>query len=139
MIDGAYQSVVCFFMGYLLLMPATSITENGLVISDRSRMGVFIASAAGSVVNIYVILNSYRWDWLVLLVVTISTLLIWFWAGVYSSFAASRAFYKAGAEVFGTLNFWLLTLVIIIICLLPRFSIKFIQKTFFPLYIDIVR
>ena len=139
MVDGIYQSVVCFFMGYLLVAPATSVTENGLVISDRSRMGVFIACGAGSVVNLYIILNSYRWDWLVLLIVTISTLLIWFWTGVYSSFTASFQFYKAGAEVFGTLNFWLLTLIVIIISLLPRFSAKFIQKNFFPLDVDIIR
>jgi phospholipid-translocating ATPase len=139
MFDGIYQSAVCFFMGYLLFAPATFNTESGRGVEDRNRVGVYIACATIAVVNIYVLLNTYRWDWLMLLIVAISTLLIWFWTGVYSSFPASFQFYKSASEVYGTLSFWTLTLLIIIICLLPRFSAKFIQKNYFPLDVDIVR
>jgi phospholipid-translocating ATPase len=139
MFDGIYQSVICFFMGYLLFAPATFMTQNGLAVDDLRRMGVYVACATIAVVNIYVLLNTYRWDWLMLLIVAISILLIWFWTGVYSSFAASFQFYKSAAEVYGTLTFWTLTLLTIIICLLPRFSAKFIQKNFFPLDVDIIR
>lgn len=139
MLDGVYQSVVCFFMAYLLFAPATFATESGLGVADRSRMGVYVACAAIAVVNIYILLNTYRWDWLMVLIVAISILLIWFWTGVYSSFPASLRFYKSAEEVYGTLTFWTLTLLTIIICLLPRFSAKFIQKNFFPLDVDIIR
>jgi phospholipid-translocating ATPase len=139
MFDGVYQSIICFFMAYLLFAPATFVTETGLGVDDTSRMGVYVACAAIAVVNIYVLLNTYRWDWLMLLIVAISILLIWFWTGVYSSFRASFQFYKSAAEVYGTLTFWTLTLLTVIICLLPRFSAKFIQKNFFPLDIDIIR
>jgi len=37
------------------------------------------------------------------------------------------------------LAFWAVTLLIIIICFLPRFSIKFVQKNYFPRDVDIIR
>src|SRR5438045_9575882 len=115
--DGIYQSLIVFFMGYLLFMPATPVTENGRGVDDTERMGVFIACSAIAVVNTYILMNTYRWDWLMCLIVAISILLIWAWTGIYSSFKSSFQFYKAGSEVYGTLNFWALTLLVIIICL----------------------
>ncbi len=139
MLDGIYQSVICFFMAYLLFSPATPVSHNGLGVGDRPRMGVYVATAAVVVVNTYVLLNTYRWDWLMLLIVAISILLIWFWTGIYSSFTGSYQFYKAGAEVYDQLSFWALTLLVVIICLLPRFTIKTLQKIYRPLDVDIIR
>ena len=137
--DGIYQSIVVFFMGYLLFRPATPVTENGRGVDDTERMGVYIACSAIAVVNTYILLNTYRWDWLMCLVVAISILLIWAWTGIYSSFKSSFQFYKSGSQVYGTLNFWALTLLIIVICLLPRFSVKFFQKNYRPYDVDIIR
>lgn len=140
MFDGIYQSLICFYLGYLLFAPATFVTSNGLGVADRERMGVFVACATVIVVNIYVLLNSYRWDWLMLLLVVISILLIWFWTGVYTaSTAASIEFYKAAPEVYGQLSFWTLSLLIVFACLLPRFTAKAFQKIFMPRDIDIIR
>ena len=141
MFDGIYQSLICFFMAYLLFSPATFVTSNGLGLDDRERMGVFVACATIVVVNMYILMNTYRWDWLMVLIVTISVLLIWFWTGVYSSFPtdASIPFYKAGSEAYGQLSFWVLSLLTIIICLLPRFACKSFQKIFLPRLVDIVR
>jgi len=71
--DGIYQSVICFFMAYMVFAPATFATENGRGVADTSRMGVYVACATIVVVNTYVLLNTYRWDWLILLIVSIST------------------------------------------------------------------
>jgi phospholipid-translocating ATPase len=139
MLDGIYQSLICFFMAYLIFHPATPATHNGLGVDDRPRMGVYVATAAVVVVNVYVLLNTYRWDWLMLLIVAISVLLIWFWTGVYSSFTGSYQFYKAASEVYDQLSFWALTLLVVIICLLPRFTIKSLQKIYRPLDVDIIR
>lgn len=126
-------------MGYLLFAAATPVTENGRGVDDTERMGVYIACATIAVVNTYILLNTYRWDWLMVLIVAISIILIWAWTGIYSSFQSSFQFYKSASEVYGTLNFWALTLLIIVICLLPRFSIKFFQKNYRPLDVDIIR
>ncbi|KAL9593888.1 MAG: hypothetical protein Q9219_007328 [cf. Caloplaca sp. 3 TL-2023] len=139
MLDGIYQSVVCFFMGYLIFSPATFETSNGLTINDRPRIGVYIACATIVVVNLYVLMNMYRWDWLFLLLVTISILLIWFWTGVYTAFSASAQFYKAAPQVFGQLSFWAMVLLTTAICLLPRFVAKAFQKLYRPRDIDVIR
>ena len=137
--DGIYQSAITFFMGYLLFQPARFETSNGRGVADRERMGVFVACQTIVIVNTYVMLNSYLWNWLFIIIVVISTSLIWAWTGIYTSFTASFQFYKAGSEVYGQLSFWALTLVTVVICLLPRFSIKFFQKNFRPYDVDIVR
>ena len=137
--DGIYQSLICFFMPYLLFKPATFNTSNGLNVNDNKRIGVYTANATIVVVNIYILLNTYRWDWLMLLIVSISILLIWFWTGVYTADSSSIQFYKAAPQVYGSLSFWVLTLLTVCICLLPRFTVKSFQKIFFPLDVDIIR
>lgn len=139
MFDGIYQSLIAFFMGYLLFAPANFVTSNGLGVDDRQRMGVYIACAIIVVVNIYVLLNTYRWDWLMLLLVLISILLIWFWTGVYTSATYAAQFYKAAPQVYGQLSFWVLSLLTILACLLPRFVAKAYQKIYRPRDIDIIR
>lgn len=126
-------------MAYLLFAPANFVTYDGLQINDTKRFGVFVACASIVVVNVYVLLNTYRWDWLMLLLVSLSFLLIWFWTGVYTATTGSTWFYKAAPQVFGQLSFWALTLLTIAICLGPRFAAKAIQKIYLPLDVDIIR
>jgi len=139
MIDGLYQSVICFYMAYLIFRPANFVTANGLSLDDRERFGVYIGPAAVIAINLYILLNTYRWDWLMCLLVAISILLIWFWTGVYSAFQSSEYFYRAAAQCFSEATFWATTVLSVILSLLPRFLIKFIQKVYFPYDIDIVR
>ncbi|EEH16420.1 hypothetical protein PABG_06507 [Paracoccidioides brasiliensis Pb03] len=139
MLDGFYQSIICFFMTFLLYRPASGVTENGLDLSDRMRMGVFVACSAVLASNSYILLNTYRWDWLTVLINAISSLLFFFWTGVYTSVESSGQFYKAASEVFDTLSFWALTLLTLTMCLSPRFTIKSLQKIYFPRDVDIIR
>ena len=139
MLDGIYQSVICFFMPYLLFALSNFVTEDGRNINDNKRIGVYVACTAIAVVNTYILLNTYRWDWLMMLLVAISILLIFFWTGVYTAVSSSLQFYKAAPEVYGQLTFWALFLLAIFICLLPRFAIKSFQKIFMPLDVDIIR
>lgn len=139
MIDGLYQSLILFFMTYLLFYQANFVTDNGLNIDDRERFGVYIAPAAIIVINCYFLFNTYRWDWLMVLLVVISILLVWFWTGVYSAFKSSEFFYKAAAETFGQPTFWAVTALSVILSLLPRFCIKATQKIYFPYDVDVIR
>jgi phospholipid-translocating ATPase len=126
-------------MAYLLFAPANFVTSNGLGIDDAKRMGVFIASTAVVVVNLYILFNTYRWDWLMLLIVAISILLIWFWTGVWTATTAGFTFHGGAAQVYGQLSFWALLLLTVIIALLPRFLVKSAQKIYFPRDADIIR
>jgi phospholipid-translocating ATPase len=139
MLDGVYQSLVAFYFVYELFQSGTFVTSNGLDLAEYRRMGIYAATAAVCAANIYVLYNSYRWDWLMLLIIVISTLFVWFWTGVYTSFTSSAQFYKSASEVYGNLNFWAYLLVAVIACLLPRFIFKYAQKTYFPLDVDIIR
>lgn len=139
MLDGIYQSLVCFYITYLLFAPAMPVTDSGQDVSDHERMGVYVASAAIIVVNTYILLNCYRWDWLLLLLVSISILLVYFWTGVYSSFTSSGPFYKSASQVFAQATFWAVTFVTVLIALLPRIFVKVIQKVYFPYDVDLIR
>ena len=139
MADGLYQSLICFYMPYLLYQPANFVTANGLNTNERTRMGILVACAAVVASNTYILLNTYRWDWLTVLINAISSLLIFAWTGIYSCFTASGMFYHSGTEVYGSLSFWVVFLITVVICLLPRFAIKSVQKVFFPYDVDIVR
>lgn len=139
MFDGLYQSLICFFMAYLLFAPATFNSESGNTINDNRQMGVYIANVAVIVVNVYILLNTYRWDWLMTLITVISILLIFAWTGIYTEFQASFQFYKAATEVYGSLTFWAECLLAVIICLLPRFAAKAYQKIYMPRDVDIIR
>lgn len=139
MLDGVYQSAIAFYFLYEIFIPATFATSSGLDLAEYRRMGIYAATSAVCAANIYVLYNTYRWDWLMLLIVIISTLFIWLWTGIYTSFTGSAQFYKAAAEVYGDLNFWVYLLVTTIACLLPRFIFKVAQKIYFPLDVDIIR
>ncbi|KAI9887929.1 MAG: hypothetical protein M1823_000318 [Watsoniomyces obsoletus] len=139
MLDGIYQSIMCYFITYLAFAPAHMVTQSGHQVNDPPQMGVYVGCATIFIVNVYILLNTYRWDWLMVLIVTISWLLIWWWTGVYSSFESSNQFYKAAEHVYAQLSYWAIFLLTAIICLVPRFTAKAFQKMFRPYDVDIVR
>ncbi|EPS36883.1 hypothetical protein H072_9477 [Dactylellina haptotyla CBS 200.50] len=139
MVDGVYQSVITFYMTYLLFADGGFTSSSGRMLNNREQMGVYAASACILVVNVYVLMNQYRWDWLFAGIVAFSILLIWFWTGVYSQFQDSVNFYKSAEQVYGALSFWVNLLITVVVCLLPRFACKVVQKLYFPYDIDIIR
>lgn len=126
-------------MTYLVFEPGRFVTDDGLNINDAKRVGVYVANPAVVVVNLYILLNTYRWDWLMVLITVISMLLIFFWTGVYSAFTAGFTFYKAAPQVYGQVTFWANTCLTVVICLLPRLTAKVAQKFYRPRDVDIVR
>ncbi|KAM3442878.1 hypothetical protein NHJ13734_002116 [Beauveria thailandica] len=139
MFDGVYQSVMAFYVPYLIFFNSRPVTFNGLAVDDRYRLGAYVAHPAVVTINAYIMINSYRWDWLMLLIIAISDLFVFFWTGVYTSFTTSTTFYKAGAEIYGEASFWACFFIVPVLCLSPRFSIKAMQKVFRPYDVDIVR
>lgn len=139
MVDGLYQSVITFYFTYLVFAPATFNTASGREVNDYKRMGAYIAAPAVVVVNTYILLNTYRWDWFMLLITSISILLVFFWTGVYTAFTDGFTFYEAAPQVYGSLSFWACALLTVVLCLLPRFAAKAFQKIYMPRDVDIVR
>ncbi|KAM7205561.1 phospholipid-transporting ATPase DNF1 [Rhypophila sp. PSN 637] len=140
MFDGIYQSVVSFFIPYIFVILTVAASANGLDIAERTRLGCYIAHPAVITINTYILINTYRWDWLMLLVVAISDLFIFFWTGIFTSVTTGAGpFYGSASQVYQELTFWMCLIVTPALCLLPRLVIKCIQKTQFPLDVDIIR
>ena len=74
MFDGLYQSVICFYFTYSLFSAANFVTEDGRTVNDYKRLGVYIVSPAVVVVNLYILINTSRWDWFMVLITAISIL-----------------------------------------------------------------
>lgn len=139
MFDGVYQSAILFWAAYFLFQWSTFVSDNGLDLDERLRFGIFIGPAAIICINLYILINTYRWDWLMVLLVVVSILLVWFWTGVYSAFPASVYFYRSAAQCFSQATFWAVVCLSTITAMLPRFIIKFTQKNLFPYDVDVVR
>lgn len=139
MVDGIYQSVMSFFIPYIFVILATAASGNGLDVAERTRLGAYIAHPAVFTINMYILINTYRWDWLMLLVLSISDLFIFFWTGVYTSFTYAGPFYQVALQIYQELTFWMCLIVTPAICLLPRLIVKVIQKQMFPYDVDIIR
>ncbi len=139
MLDGVYQSSIAFFIPYGVICLSSFASGNGLDVSDRLRLGTYVAHPAVITINLYILINSYRWDYAMLLTIFLSDASIFFWTGVYTSFTSSEFFYYAAAECYSQLSFWMVVLVVPRACVAPRFAMKCIQKTFMPYDVDIIR
>ena len=139
MLDGVYQSVMVFFIPFLLFIQARPVTFNGLGVEDRIRFGAYVLHPAIVAINAYIMINSYRWDWLMLLIICLSDVFVFFWTGVYSSFTSSGSLYHCAVQVYQEGTFWACFFLVPIVCLFPRFAIKALQKVYWPYDVDIIR
>ncbi|KFA79287.1 hypothetical protein S40288_03434 [Stachybotrys chartarum IBT 40288] len=139
MLDSFYQSIMVFFIPYLLFNTGRPITFSGLDVQDRLRFGLYIAHPAVITVNMYIMLNTYRWDWLTVLIVVISDLIVFFWTGVWTSFTSAEFFFHGASECYREATFWAVFFLVPVICLFPRFVIKSVQKVYWPYDVDIIR
>ncbi|KXH48036.1 phospholipid-translocating P-type ATPase [Colletotrichum simmondsii] len=139
MLDGVYQSVMVFYIPYLAVSSTSFVTKNGLNIEDRTRLGAYIAHPAVFVINAYILINTYRWDWIMILIVVLSDLMIFIVTGIYTATEGSVFFYQAAPQVYAQASFWAVFFIVPVISLFPRFAIKAIQKVYFPYDVDIIR
>ena len=79
MAHGIHQSVMCFFMLYLMYRLENFETTSWLNISDGTRIGCVVVACDILSTYFYVMFNSYHWDWLTVLINCISSLLLFFW------------------------------------------------------------
>ncbi len=138
MADGLYQSVMCFFIPYLTVVRTPFATGNGLSVEDRLRLGAYIAHPTVLSINLYMLINTYRWDWLMVLIVVLSFLFIFFWTAVYSTTTYSGYFYGT-SSIYGEASFWAVYFITPVLCIFPRYAIKALQKVYWPYDVDIIR
>lgn len=139
MLDGLFQSVICYFFTYLTFYKGHFTTNVGREINYREAYGAYAATASMIACNIYVQLNMYQWSVVFLVICWVSSALVFAWTGIYTQFTASQLFYKTAQHLYGALNFWTCLLLMIVVCILPRLLGKCVHRSWFPMDIDIVR
>lgn len=139
MADGLYQSVITFFIPYLVVSNTPSIAGNGKDVIERLRLGAYIAHPAVITINLYILINTYTWDWLTVLIISLSDLIIFFWTGVYTSSTFAGTFYGTAAQIYSELSFWIVLFLTPLLCIAPRYASKALQKVFWPYDVDIIR
>jgi len=102
-----------------------------------SRLGTTIAVSAIFAANVYTGLLTQSWTLLATIFIIFSALSGFIWTGVYSLFPylLSGIFQTTLA----TANFWMCFLLIQVLCLGPRYLYDFVQKTYNPRDVDIIR
>ncbi|KAI1111858.1 hypothetical protein F5Y14DRAFT_288376 [Nemania sp. NC0429] len=139
MADGVYQSVITFFIPYLVVSNTPTIAGNGKDVIERYRLGAYIAHPAVITINLYILINTYTWDWVTVLIIALSDLIIFFWSGVYTSSTFAGTFYGTAAQIYSELSFWVVLILTPLICIAPRYASKALQKVFWPYDVDIIR
>ncbi|KAF7369277.1 P-type phospholipid transporter [Mycena venus] len=138
MLDGLYQSAVVFFIPYLVWSLGLAVSWNGKGIDSLSDFGTTVAVSAILTANAYVGLNMNYWTSLTWIVVFGSTIVMMAWIVIFSFFF-SADFINEEQVLFGELTFWTTVVVTSLICLAPRFIIKYYSTVYSPLDKDIVR
>ncbi|KAJ7621473.1 phospholipid-transporting ATPase 1 [Roridomyces roridus] len=138
MLDGLYQSVVIYFIPYLIWTTGLAISWNGKGIDSLVDFGTTVAVAAIWAANTYVGMSTNYWTVLTWITVFGSSIVMMLWIVVYSFFF-SYNFIDEFIVLYGGLQFWATVLVTTFICLTPRFIVKYYATVYQPYDKDIVR
>ncbi|CAG8515290.1 11234_t:CDS:10 [Ambispora gerdemannii] len=136
-LDAIYQSVICFFIPFATMHYGSS-HANGLDNNGLQQLGTLIAGTVVVTVNLYVGLNILSWTWMMFVVIGLSILSFYAWAEFYSLFV-SFAFFRVDQFLYTEVDFWLTISLAVLLSILPRFTIKYLHKTYWPIDVDIVR
>lgn len=137
-IDAVYQSAICFFIPYCIwaLFPVSS--ADGLDLGSLWFFGTTIGAGAVISANLYAGLTMRFWTWIFWAIEAISILSYFVWALIYSAFP-TWLYDDVAYWLYATVIFWTTVLLVVVLCLLPRFFFKAWRIAFNPTEVDIVR
>lgn len=135
LLDGLYQSIVCFWVP-LLAYSDTAITWAGYP-ETQTLLGNAMALSIIICTNLYMALNTLSWVAYSFVGIGLTILAVVSFSLVYS-FIPSEALYGSWRDMIDP-GFWATILLSITLALAPRYLIKYLQATFRPGDLDIVR
>ncbi|CAN3373146.1 phospholipid-transporting ATPase Dnf1p [Diutina rugosa] len=138
MFDALYQSVISFFFPYLIYWISFINTE-GRPTDHRFMIGIVVTCISCISCNLFILMHQYRWDWLSVLIVCISILIIFIWTGLWTINTNAGEFYKAAPRMFGNSSFWACMYIGVLICLMPRFFFDTLHQMYWPKDVDVIR
>ncbi|ORX49075.1 phospholipid-translocating P-type ATPase [Hesseltinella vesiculosa] len=134
--DAIFQSSVCFFFPYMLLIGGSS-DPSGLDGNGVYEIGTIISGITVVVANVFVVFSLYSYTWLQLLIISLSILVYYAFIAVYSQF---NTFLFAGQiRLFGNGNYWLVLILTVAAAFVPRVAAKYYLHQYYPYDNDIIR
>jgi len=133
---GIYESLIAFFFGLYIFREVTT-SPNGYD-TDQQVMGNCVAFLLIISINIIMAVNTYNWTSLTIgsLVVSLAV-----WVGYVFYYASSSVNLTYGTipRLFGEPAFYFIAPIYFVLAFAPRFIKKYIQVTYFPNDVDIIR
>lgn len=134
--DSIFQSVVCFFFPYMLLV-AGGQDPQGYDANGLYEIGTIVSGIAVCVANFFVVFSLYSYTWLHAVIVGLSILVYYAFVAVYSQF---NTFIFAGhLRLFGNGSYWLVLILTCVACFIPRVTAKHFLHQYYPYDNDIIR
>ncbi|OAD03030.1 hypothetical protein MUCCIDRAFT_126583, partial [Mucor lusitanicus CBS 277.49] len=135
-LDAIFQSSVCFFFPYMLLLGGP-LEPQGRDQNGMYELGTIVSSIAVIVANFFVMTSLYSFTWIQQFIIWISILVYYAFVCIYAQF---NTFIFAGHDVlFGTGCYWMMLILTIVACFLPRISAMHFLHQYYPYDNDIVR
>jgi phospholipid-translocating ATPase len=135
-VDSIYQSSVCFFFTYMLFV-AGAVDPTGHDSNGLYELGTIVSSIVVCVANFFAVFSLYSYTWIQALIVGLSILVYYAFVAVYSQF---NTFIFAGhLRLFGTGSYWLLLILTVVACFIPRLAAKHYLHQYHPYDNDIIR
>ncbi|OMJ09008.1 putative phospholipid-transporting ATPase VD [Smittium culicis] len=138
MLDGVYQSAVCFFIFYAFVAPNAAVQSSNGKVWSIYDMSSGIVGAIVACASLTVGINSWSWTWIMWASVAFS-ILSFFAFNFIITFVPGANLYQSFQTQFGTATFWCGMLLSIVVALGPRFVYKYYQRNIRPTDIDVVR
>ncbi|KAI8065869.1 hypothetical protein BC940DRAFT_320202 [Gongronella butleri] len=135
-LDGIYQSAVCFFFPYMLLLGGSpdvrGYDQNGMF-----EIGTIIASYSVFVANLFVAFCIYSFTWIQLAVIILSTVAFYIFTSIYAIFLQFD--FHGQYILYGTGLYWLMLVLTVVACFVPRVVFKYDGHMYRPYDNDIIR
>ncbi|KAL1925326.1 uncharacterized protein VTP21DRAFT_209 [Calcarisporiella thermophila] len=137
MLDALYQSVVVYFVPYILLIGG-NLTPSGNDANGMFDFGTVVGGCVVTVANAFVFTCLHSFTGMMVAVVVGSILSFFAWVGIFGWLDGSFM-HRQDAIVFAQAGFWLVLVLTVVASLLPRLAVQYYLRMYRPTDVDIVR
>ncbi|KAF7731731.1 hypothetical protein EC973_008245 [Apophysomyces ossiformis] len=135
-LDSIFQSTVCFFFPYMLLIGGT-VDPYGFDANGVYEIGTIVSGIAVCVANFFVAFSLYSYTWIQIGIIALSILVYYAFVAVYSQI---NTFIFAGhVRLFGSGSYWLVLILTVVASFIPRVAAKHYLHQYHPYDNDIIR
>lgn len=135
-VDSIFQSVVCFFFPYMLLIGG-AVDPQGFDANGVYEIGTIVSGIAVCVANFFIVFSLYSYTWIQIGIISLSILSYYAFVAIYSQI---NTFIFAGhLRLFGSGSYWLVLILTVVASFIPRVAAKYYLHQYFPYDNDIIR